>query len=79
MLNTATYLQINNNAFILFFFFQHPIKDDDMLITVLATEATVVKTRMLVGKNNVSTASRGQPLTVTILVLATALVLLGCK
>lgn len=40
------------------FFFQHPIKDDDIPITVLATEATIVKTWILLGKNNVlSTAS----------------------
>lgn len=53
MLNTATYSQINNNAFILCFFFQHPIKDDDMSVTVLATEVNIAKTWILVGKNNV--------------------------
>lgn len=63
-----------------FFFFQHSINDDDTPITVLATEGTIVKTWVLLGKNNVvSTASRGQLLTVTHLVLATALVIRICK
>lgn len=35
------------------FFFQQPIKDDDMSVTVLATEVNIAKTWILVGKNNV--------------------------